>query len=1117
MKNRVRYTFIILILLNLHPVLAQNQELPFKLVEGINGKPLGQINGISQDPNGYMWYAGPNEGGKCIYKFDGARLLRFAHDPANQNSPGGIDPQTICAGGNGIIWIGFGDNGLDSYNPATGIFRHFRHDDKDSGSLSNNTVASLLVDHSGRVWVGTANGLNRLDEKTGKFNHYFHDTTNSRSLSNNVVRVIYEDHQGVIWVGTGFPFFRTAPSEGGLSRLDADGLFTNYKHDSNNIHSLINNKVSAIFEDSRGVFWVGTGGDGLHTMDRRTGIIERHLYDSTKPDQLSRPPRKKDEFEYNNEEVSFIVEDGAGAIWIGSLWNGINRYDTGTKRITHYDSSYGFPSHGSWTARKSIDGVLWIASMDGRLYYMGPLPKPIHKTFVGSAVSGFTGDKDKLWISTMGKGLLEYDQDEKLLNRYIANDSIPQIGHDSTICLFSNGGDSIWVGAKTKVRIFNKSSGKFTDFPLGFKFSREEFGAVFEIYQDHSDDMWFATWAGIFHYQRMNGSIKRYHSNPKDSAAISSDRVTQVIQDKNGIFWFGTWGGGINRLNSQQERFQHYLPGIQVICLLEDFEGTLWAGTVDGLFRYNKIEDRFDPFFDVQSELANERVFTMIEDDSNNLWISSTAGIVQLNKRRDNKFIFAKKYGIDEDLYFAPAFKTKNGEFIFANENGYYSFYPQELSAARDLKILITGLSLDNQPIQMGDGSPLKKPLEEISDLELRYNQNNLSFGFAAVDYRLPERTKYYTQLQGYDNIWREVIGEKSSSYFNVSPGSYVFRIRATNADGVVGEKMLNILIYPPWWKTWWAYAIYGLLLLSAVYIFVRQQKQRVIRNERHRTQARELAQAKEIEVAYTELKSTQAQLIQSEKMASMGELTAGIAHEIQNPLNFVNNFSEINTELIDELKSKISEGKTDEALSTIGDLSDNEQKILYHGKRADAIVKSMLQHSRRSTGQKELTDLNKLIDEYLRLAYHGLRAKDKSFNATIKTDFDNRIDKIMVIPQDIGRALLNLFNNAFFAAADKAKMEGPEFQPTVEVSTKKTGKSIEIKIRDNGNGIPQNVVNKIFQPFFTTKPTGEGTGLGLSLCFDIITKGHGGELKVDTEQGKFAMFTVHLPAVELS
>ena len=266
-------------------------------------------------------------------------------------------------------------------------------------------------------------------------------------------------------------------------------------------------------------------------------------------------------------------------------------------------------------------------------------------------------------------------------------------------------------------------------------------------------------------------------------------------------------------------------------------------------------------------------------------------------------------------------------------------------------------------------------------------------------------------------------------------------------------------------------------------------------------------------------LKATQSQLIQSEKMASLGELTAGIAHEIQNPLNFVNNFSEVNKELLTEMKDEMDKGNITDAKEIANDVIANEEKINHHGKRADAIVKGMLQHSRSSRGAtKEPTDINKLADEYLRLAYHGLRGKDNSFNVTIKTDLDESIGNINIISQDIGRVLLNLYNNAFFAVNEKLKAEslkpkaeGKAYEPTVLVSTKREVDKIFISLKDNGNGIPQNIVEKIFQPFFTTKPTGQGTGLGLSLSYDII-KAHGGEIKVGTKEGEGSTFTILLP-----
>ncbi len=270
--------------------------------------------------------------------------------------------------------------------------------------------------------------------------------------------------------------------------------------------------------------------------------------------------------------------------------------------------------------------------------------------------------------------------------------------------------------------------------------------------------------------------------------------------------------------------------------------------------------------------------------------------------------------------------------------------------------------------------------------------------------------------------------------------------------------------------------------------------------------------QRNELQDIVKELKATQAQLIQSEKMASLGELTAGIAHEIQNPLNFVNNFSEVSAELIDEMEEELQKGDTEEAMAIAADIKQNLEKIRHHGKRADGIVKGMLAHSRASGDTKELTDMNKLADEYLRLAYHGLRAKDKSFNAEMLTRFSDDLPQISVIPQDVGRVLLNLFTNAFYATQQKKKQGDDKYRPTVEVATLTKRGYVEVFVRDNGTGIPEAIKDKIMQPFFTTKPTGEGTGLGLSLSYDIIVKGHGGKIDVRSKEGEYTEFVICLP-----
>jgi signal transduction histidine kinase len=398
--------------------------------------------------------------------------------------------------------------------------------------------------------------------------------------------------------------------------------------------------------------------------------------------------------------------------------------------------------------------------------------------------------------------------------------------------------------------------------------------------------------------------------------------------------------------------------------------------------------------------------------------------------------------------------------------------------------------------------------------LTLPHTQNYLSFSYNGMQLSNSDKMVYRYFLEGIDKNWSPISDKSiSENYRDLPPGDYTFKVASKGFNGVWSKPAeLQFTILPPWWQTSWAYLLYTSLLILGLIGIDRVMRQRIKRKERERSRDKELAQAKEIEKAYSELKNTQSQLVQSEKMASLGELTAGIAHEIQNPLNFVNNFSEVNSELIAEMKQELAKGNLEEVKILANDIDENEKKIIFHGKRADSIVKGMLQHSRSSSGIKEPTDINALADEYLRLAYHGLRAKDKSFNATMKTDFDPTIGHLNVIPQEMGRVILNLITNAFYAVQEKKQHVGEGYEPTVSVGTRKIGNKVEIFVKDNGNGIPNKVKDKIFQPFFTTKPTGQGTGLGLSMSYDIVTKGHGGTLTLETHEGKGTTFTISIP-----
>jgi ligand-binding sensor domain-containing protein len=853
---------------------AQNNEIKFSLVEGANGKLLGNINAITQDPHGYMWFAG--QSAECLYRYDGNRMISFRHDDANPKSLGGTNLETVYADDSGMIWVGFGDQrGLDQFNPATGIFKHYRNLPNDPGSTSG-IVTVIVRDHQGILWVGTHNGLDRLDEKTGKFIHYGNEPGNLRSLSSNNVRAIYEDHRGVLWIGTGL--FWENNSDGGLNRFDRNtGTFTRYLNDPKNPHSLINNKVRAIFEDSRGTFWVGTAGDGLHTMDRSTGSFERHLYNPARPDELSRPKLKPDVY----DNITFINEDSTGAIWIGTHSAGINRYNPVTKKITHYQSGNGFPDSTCWNDCISHDGVLWISTdASGLLYRVDPFHKSIYSIPTINRALSFLEDKDGyLWVGTQGSGLLKFDQHKNLIQRLKHDPSDPfSLFNNEVTCLIQTREDTILVGTGGGVRIFNKVTQQFSRFHDDGNLKDTAQTGWSKIFQDKQGLIWFGRWGlGLVRYNPKDNSFKHFLSDVKDSSSIVTDLVSSVLEDRSGSVWVAGLGG-ISRLNKETGRFRNYVTGHWGLYLYEDSGGTLWAGTERGLYQYSRKEDRFTGFFDPQSEINSFAVGGIIEDNEKNLWLTSPSAIIRLNPSTKETFVYGSRFGISPNslLQWTATYKNRKGQLFIGSPNGFYTFSPEELAVKTDLKIIITDLFINTIPVLPGKRSPIQKPVEEISDLELKYNQNNIAFNFATIDYRNPEATKYFTMLESYDNTWREVAGEKSSNYFLVPPGKYVFRIKAYNSDGVKAEKTITIRIYPAWWNTW-LFRISAIIFIGVIfYGLLRWRMKQKFKMQLERSE-------RETQVAILKQKATELEM-----QALRAQMNP---HFIFNSLNSINRF----------------------------------------------------------------------------------------------------------------------------------------------------------------------------------------------------------------------------------
>ncbi len=822
------------------------------------------------------------------------------------------------------------------------------------------------------------------------------------------MRVIYEDRQGTIWVGTGSPFSQDDPARGGgLNKLDKKtGKFTRYMHDANDPHSLINNIVRVIFEDSRGTFWVGTAGDGLHTMNREKGTFERHLYDPAHPEKLSRPALKTT-LVYGDDHITFINEDNSGKIWIGTFQGGINVYDPHTQKTVWYgkepNSKEKLVRDEFWCAYKTRDGIIWIAPwQQAELYKISPYQSKLPYHYIGKNIFHFIpGANNAMWIVS-DVGLIYQDKDNnRQMFYYKTGLHGTEKGNDND--LWIKGGDHGLLQfnpVNKMLTLYKHQKGNISTIMAD---------TVITVKHDAPGKVWVgALGGGLDEMDIKTGVFKHFQYNPKDTTSISSNTVFAIEKDNNNTIWAGTVSG-INKLDEKTGHFKRYLSNhIRVFEIAAGSGDNLWVATDNGLYGYDKAADKFSLVGTDKAE-----VFEVAEDHEKNLWLETYKGITKINLQNNETTVYGKNQGANGNLL-NTVYVKPDGEVLVGDTAGYFAFYPDKLLHSTPAPFVdISGFLLADVLVIPAQGGVLTRPFLSTREIRLHHNQNTFSFTFTNIDFVSEglDISNFY-MLENYDDNWRKGGSDQVANYFNVPPGNYIFKIKSVNNNGLVSEKHIAVIISPPWWQTWWAYTLFGLLFAGSIWGFVYYRSLSLVKEKRileHKVHIRteEVLQQKEeietqrdnLEKAFSELKTTQTQLIQSEKMASLGELTAGIAHEIQNPLNFVNNFSEVNKEMLLELETEIKNGSAADALILTADIIQNEEKINHHGKRADAIVKGMLEHSRSRSGQKEPTDINVMADEYMRLSYHGLRAKDKSFNAELVTHFDPGLPKISMVP----------------------------------------------------------------------------------------------------------------------
>lgn len=1010
-------------------------------------------------------------------------------------------------------------------------FHHYSIED----GLIQSTVMSLFQDGSGFLWIGTAAGVSRFDGLEF-VNYNFED-----GLANDVVRAMAQDRAGRIWLAT----------EGGVT-LFAGGSFTNFgaaegvPHDS----------VRCIVEDTTGTLWFGTYGGGIvffrdgrfrevedapeamddmkilaGTRDREgnlwfggidTGLVQIRDGKVTVHSQAAAPVFDSvralldhpslgllvgaehglyvfDGTDFSSLEqhaylsdlyVQALMLDAQQRLWVGTRENGVFRFHRGN--VDHFTTKQGLSNNGVKTIMQDRDDNVWLGT------YGGGLCRLSHENFqVFTAKEGLpfenvyciTQDRDKrMWFGTNDGGAIILDN----AGEFATLSTHDWIGTSKVLSLLVDHSGQVWVGTLKGVHCYD--AGTVTTLTQEDGLAHD---IVYSMQESPTGDVWFGTYGGL---TRKSG---RKFKTFTTTDGLPHNRINYVMMSKEGDVWLAT-GDGLCRF--REGVFRTWKPadglaGSFVLHLMEDSKGAIWACTTQGLSRF---QDGSFRNFTRADGLTSSRSSVALEGENGTIWIGTNQGINMFDGRLFRSVTVRDGISSDE-VNRGAGFRDQRGALWFGTVRGITKFKPNaRFDEPAAPLVYIEKMRYFDEYLPM-------KP-----HLVLPHFKNHLAFEYLCTSFRSPTNVTYRYRLAGLSEQWHDIT-QRTVQFAALPPGSYTFQLKARNGSGPWSPTVAQypFRIAPPIWLTWWAKCLYVLFAGMAILGYVWSQskiKQSLARRVAERTA--------ELQGKNEEVLRTQRQLLSHEKMASLGTLTAGIAHEIKNPLNFVNNFSEISLEYLAEIRDALaarSETGDDEPMAKIGEavqeLEKNCQLIRHHGNRANDIVRSMMNLARGETGEPQDVDINVLVEQFADLAFHGKQAEKATHEVEMRKDLDVSVGTHRVVPSDLGRVLINLVNNAIEALTEEGHVEEVEHVPIVEVATKRRDDVVEIRVRDNGPGIPPEKRDAVFTPFFTTKQPGSGNvGLGLSMSYDIVVHQHQGKISVSSELGEYTEFVIQLP-----
>jgi len=833
-------------------------SLRFKTIDHTELNSIGHPNAILQDSQGFMWFGGLSG----LARFDGYTTRIYRNDLQNPKSLSNSFVHDLLLDAQDRLWVAT-RGGLNLYDPVTETFKRYQHNPKTSDGLSHNVVSSLAEGPEGKLWVATlGGGLNLFDPKAETFVRFQHNAEDSASLASDNLHMVYSDHEGMVWIGT---------SNAGLDRLDpSTGSFTHFSHEPHNPASLSDNTVWRVFEDSRHRIWVGTLGGGLNQLDKKTGDFIHYDLGLKKSHGLG------------GDYINYISENDDGRLWIATDGGSLNLLDPDTGKIERYRHRPGdptsLPTNKVQSTFKDQQGDWWFGHFPFGVSKVDPYASafqnyqhdPHHQNSLSNnGVLSIAEDPDgNLWIGTED-GLNRLNRETGNITRYKHDPERPSsLPAPAVLDVAITEDDQVWVGTwGGGASRLDKKTASFIDLQLSLESPSDELDIVWVIREDGQNNLWLGSeGGGLVEYNPKTGQSTAYLPDQNDTNTITSDFVTALFEDSQGNFWVGTPGGLnlMDRTKGTFTRFRHMeedpnsLSSNHIWCIAEDSKGYIWIGTRGGLNKLNRTTGQFS-VYRTNDGLPNETIKGIVEDELGHLWLITENGLSRFNPATDVFRNYTTDHGLPGNVFNRPAYlKTGKGELVFGSTNGFTILDPENLFVDNSAPpVVFTDFQLFNRSVPIGgENSPLQKAITKAEKIVLTHEQSVFSLSFSALNYRIPELSRYTYKLEGFESNWNAVGTQRTATYTNLDAGTYVFRVKASNSDGTWNQEgaSLEIVVLPPWYETnlfRLGLIILALIALQLIYLYrtrlIRRSEQMLALQVKERT--RELEEKnKEIE-----------------------------------------------------------------------------------------------------------------------------------------------------------------------------------------------------------------------------------------------------------------------------